>query len=203
MIQQPFYSNQWYWVKRWIDSFRYSYSSALEISYLWSSDIEEYSIPSKCRNVEERLILLITATINYQTHPIWFIIKLINPWIVTHWLTIEHMIDRLLDWLNGESNLISIPIQSDSIHSSFISVIIQFSSIFLCSDWFLFNKAKSISYFSINDCIALSIYWTMDSQMWIITNKYQSIRSIPLCHCQIQSSWLFEATSLLSILNKS
>ena len=40
------------------------------------------------------------------------------------------MIDRLLDWLNGESNLISIPSQSDSIHSSFIVVIIQFSSIF-------------------------------------------------------------------------
>ena len=52
--------------------FRYSYSSAFEISYLWSSDIEEYSIPSKCRNVEERLILLITTTINNKTHPIWF-----------------------------------------------------------------------------------------------------------------------------------
>ena len=51
---------------------RYSYSSAFEISYLWSSDIEEYSIPSKCRNVEERLILLITTTVNYQTHLIWF-----------------------------------------------------------------------------------------------------------------------------------
>ena len=80
-------------LKRWIDSFRYSYSSALEISYPWSSDIEEHSIPSKCRNVEERLILLLTTTIYYQTHPIWFIIILINPWIVTHWLTIEQMID--------------------------------------------------------------------------------------------------------------
>ena len=75
---------------------------------------------------------------------------------------------------------------------------------FLCCDLFLFNKAKSTSYFSINDCIVLSIYWSMDSQMWIITNKYQSIwTTIPLCHYQIQSSWLFEATSLLSILNKS
>ena len=53
-----------------------------------------------------------------------------NPWFVTHWLTIKQMIDRLLGWLNGESNLISIPSQSDSIHSSFIVVIIQFSSIF-------------------------------------------------------------------------
>ena len=73
------------------------------------------------------------------------IIKLKNPWFVTHWLTIEHMIDRLLDWLNGESNLISIPIQSDSIHSSFIAVIIMFSLFFLCSEQFLFYKAKSIS----------------------------------------------------------
>ena len=31
--------------------------------------------------------------------------------------------------------------------------------------------------------------------------KYQSIRTIPLCHYQIQSSWLFEVTSLLSLLN--
>ena len=118
-------------LKRWIDSFRYSYSSAFEISYPWSSDVEEYSIPSKYRNVEERLILLITTTIkNQHMHPIWFIIKLINPWFVTHWLTIEQMIDWLLDWLNRESNLISIPSQSDSIHSSFITVIIQFSSTF-------------------------------------------------------------------------
>ena len=58
------------------------------------------------------------------------IIKLKNPWFMTHWLTIKQMIDRLLGWLNGESNLISIPSQSDSIHSSFIVVIIQFSSIF-------------------------------------------------------------------------
>ena len=40
------------------------------------------------------------------------------------------MIDWFMDWLNGESNLISIPSQSDSIHSSFIAVIIHFSSIF-------------------------------------------------------------------------
>ena len=132
------------------------------------------------------------------------IIKLKNPWFVTHWLTIEQMIDRVLDWLNGESNLISNACQSDSIHSSFIAVFFTSSPLsFLCSDLFLFYKAKSISYFSINDCIVLSIYWSMDSQMWIITNKYQSIRTIPLCHYQIQSSWLYEATSLLSILNKS
>ena len=32
--------------------------------------IEKYNIPFKYRNVNERLILLITTTINYQTHPI-------------------------------------------------------------------------------------------------------------------------------------
>ena len=77
----------------------------------------------------------ITINCNYQeSKHIRFdsmiIIKLKNPWFVTHWLTIEQMIDWLLDWLNGESNLISIPSQSDSIHSSFIAVIIQFTSIF-------------------------------------------------------------------------
>ena len=34
--------------------------------------IEKYSIPFKYRNVDERLILLITTTIKNQTHPIWF-----------------------------------------------------------------------------------------------------------------------------------
>ena len=77
----------------------------------------------------------ITNNYNYQeSKHIRFdsmiIIKLKNPWFVTHWLTIEQMIDWLMDWLNGESNLISIPSQSDSIHSSFIAVIIHFSSIF-------------------------------------------------------------------------
>ena len=132
------------------------------------------------------------------------IFKLINPCFMTHWLILEHIIDWLMDWLNGESNLISNASQSDSIHSSFIVFFTSSFLSFLCSDLFLFNKAKSISYFSINDCIVLSIYWSMDSQMWImIINKYQSIRTIPLCHYQIQSSWLSEATSLLSILNKS
>ena len=35
-------------------------------------DIEEYDIPSKYRIVKPRLILLLTTTIKYQTHPIWF-----------------------------------------------------------------------------------------------------------------------------------
>ena len=58
------------------------------------------------------------------------IIKLKNPWFVAHWFTIEQMIDWWLDWLNCESNLISNASQSDFIHSSFIAVIIHFSSIF-------------------------------------------------------------------------
>ena len=150
----------------------------------------------------------ITINYNYQESihirfDSMIIIKLINPWFVTHWLAIEQMIDWLLDWLNGESNLISIPSQSDSIHSSSLLLLSSSPPFFLCCDLFLFNEAKSISYFNINDCIVLSIYWSMDSQMWMIINKYQSIRTIPLCHYQIQSSWLFEATSLLLLLNKS
>ena len=107
-------------LKRWIDSFRYSYSSAFEISYLWSSDIEKYSILSKCRNVEERLILLITTTIKNQTHPIWFNDNYqIDKSMVCDSLINNRAYDWLMaDWLNGESNLISIPSQSDSIHSS-------------------------------------------------------------------------------------
>ena len=35
--------------------------------------LKNTGIPSKCRNVEERLILLLTTTIkNQNTHPIWF-----------------------------------------------------------------------------------------------------------------------------------
>ena len=112
-------------------------------------------------------------------------------------------IDCWIDWM---VNPTWFPIQVNRILSILVSLLLFTSSplSFLCSDLFLFNEAKSISYFSINDCIVLSIYWSMDSQMGImINNKYQSIRTIPLCHYQIQSSWLFEATSLLSILNKS
>ena len=131
------------------------------------------------------------------------IIKLINPWFVTHWLTIEHMIDRWrIDWM---VNPTWFPFQVNRILSILVSLLLLSSSplSFLCSDLFLFNEAKSTSYLSISDCIVLSIYWSMDSQMWIYTNKYQSIRTIPLCHYQIQSAWLSEASSLLSILNKS
>ena len=110
-------------------------------------------------------------------------------------------IDCWIDWM---VNPTWFPIQFNRILSILVSLLLLSSSppSFLCSDLFLFYKAKSISYFSINDCIVLSIYWSMDSQMWInINNKYQSIRTIPLCHYQIQSSWLFEVTSLLSLLN--
>ena len=130
------------------------------------------------------------------------IIKLKNPWFVNHWLAIEQMIDCRIDWM---VNPTWFSIQVSRILSILVSLLLLSTSppSFLCSDLFLFNKAKSISYFSINDCIVLSIYWSMDSQMWIIISKCQSIRSIPLCHYQIQSSWFFKAISLLSILNKS
>ena len=119
-------------LKRWIDSFRYSYSSAFEISYLWSSDIEEYSVPSKCRNVEERLILLITTTINNQTQPIWYN----DNYQIDKSMVCDSLINnRAYDWLTA--GLIEWWIQLDFhsnsigfIHSSFITVIIHFSSIF-------------------------------------------------------------------------
>ena len=78
------------------------------------------------------------------------------------------------------------PMQVNRILSILVSLLLLSSSplSFICRDLFLFNWEKSISYFNINDCIVFSIYWTMDSQMWIIINKYQYIRTIPLCHYQ-------------------
>ena len=101
------------------------------------------------------------------------------------------MIDCWIDWM---VNPTWFPFQFNRILSILVSLLLLSISppSFLCSDLFLFNKAKSISYFNINDCIALSIYWSMDSQMGIITYKYQSIRTSPLCHYQIQSSWLLK-----------
>ena len=92
------------------------------------------------------------------------------------------------------------PMQVNRILSILVSLLLLSSSppFFLCCNLFLFNKAKSISYFNINDCTVLSIYWTMDSQMEIITNnKYQSIRSILMCHYQIQSSCVTIKSNLL------
>ena len=143
----------------------------------------------------------ITNNCNYQesAHNRFdsFIIKLINPWFMTRWLTNEQMIDWMV-------NPIWFPIQVYRIMSIPVSFLLlsSYPPSFLCSDLFLFNEAKSKSHFSINDCTVLSIYWTLDSQTWIII-KYQSIQIIPLCHYQIQSFWLFEAISFLSILNKS
>ena len=150
------------------------------------------------------MILHITAIIKNHTHIKLdsIIIKWINSWFVTHWLTIEQMIDRLQDWLNGESNLIFIPSQSDSIHSSFIAVIFQFSFI-ICMQWSIPVQCGKINILIQYQWLYCIVYLLINGfKMWILT-KYLSIRTIPLCHYQIQSSWLFEAISLLSILNKS
>ena len=56
-------------------AFWISYLSSIDWLIEWMSglcDIEEYDIPSKYRIVKPRLILLLTTTIKYQTHPIWF-----------------------------------------------------------------------------------------------------------------------------------
>ena len=97
--------------------FRYSYSSAFEISYLWSSDIEEYIILSKCGNVNERLILLITTTIKNQTHPIWFNDDdQIDNSMICDSLIYKQMNDWLIDcWIDRMVNPTWFPIQFNSI----------------------------------------------------------------------------------------
>ena len=131
--------------------------------------IEKYSISFKYRNVNGRLILLITTTINYQTLPIWFNNDdQIDNSMVCDSLIYKQMNDWLLDWSNGKSSMISNPIQFNRIwsNSSLVAVIIQLFSLFIVySELFLFNEAKSVSYFNLNDCIALSTCITMDSQI--------------------------------------
>ena len=113
--------------------------------------------------------------------------------------TNEWLIVGLIEWsIQHDSN----PIQFYQIwsNSSLVAVIIQLFSLFIVySELFLFNEAKSMSYFNLNDCIALStcLQWIPNG----IIIKYRSIRTIPLCHYQFHSSWLSEAISLLSILN--
>ena len=78
--------------------------------------IEEYNIPFKYRNVNERLILLITTTIKNQTHPIWFNDNDQNDnSMVCDSLIYKQMNDWLLDWSNGKSSMIPNPIQFNSI----------------------------------------------------------------------------------------
>ena len=132
-------------------------------------NIEEYSIPFKYRNVNERLILLITTTIKNQTHPIWFNDDdQIDNSMICDSLIYKQMNDWLLDWSNGKSSMIPNPIQFNRIwsNSSLVAVNIQLFYLFIVySELFLFNEAKSVSYFNLNDCIALSTCLTMDSQM--------------------------------------
>ena len=144
------------------------------ICYLWSIDgcfthIEEYSIPFKYRNVNQRLILLITTPIKNQTHPIWINNDdQIDNSMICDLLIYKQMNDWLLDWSNGKTSMIPNPIQFNRIwsDSSLVAVIIQLSSLFIVySELFLFNEAKSMSYFNLNNCIALSTCLTMDSQM--------------------------------------
>ena len=123
-------------------------------------NIEEYSIPFKYRNVNERLILLITTTIKNQTHPIWFNDNQIDNSMICDSLIYKQMNDWLLDWSNGKSSMIPNPIQFNRIwsNSSLVAVIIQLFSLFIVySELYSFNKAKSVFYFNLKNCIALSI----------------------------------------------
>ena len=94
--------------------------------------IEEYSIPSKYRNVNERLILLITTTIKKQTLPIWINNDdQIDNSMVCDSLIYKQMNDWLLDWSNGKTSMIPNPIQFNQIwsNSCLVAVILSFHCI--------------------------------------------------------------------------
>ena len=88
-------------------------------------------------------------------------------------------------------NPIWYPIQVNGIIFNLVIMLFLSSSppSFICCDRFLFNEAKSISYSSINDCIVLSIYWSMDSQMWIITTNINPFEPF---HCVTVKSNLLD-----------
>ena len=119
-IEEPFYSYQYYWVwmMNWfftIFNIHLHFESAIfhplidwvnEWMSEWMSglcDIEEYDIPSKYRIVKPRLILLLTTTIKYQTHPIWFHYYQIDKSMFCDSLinkqTNKQMIDSWIDWM--------------------------------------------------------------------------------------------------------
>ena len=66
--------------------------------------LKNTDIPSKCRNVEERLILLITATIKNQTDPIWFNdnYQIDKSMVCDSWINnraYDWWIDCWIDWM--------------------------------------------------------------------------------------------------------
>ena len=109
-------------------------------------DIEEYDIPSKYRIVKPRLILLLTTTIKYQTHPIWFHYYQIDKSMFCDSLinkqTNKQMIVGLIEWwIQYDFQCYSIGFYSILFYSSFIALfypfhlyLILFYSI-LCIQW--------------------------------------------------------------------
>ena len=135
-------------LKRWIDSFRYSCSSAFEISYLWSSDIEEYrysiQMPKCGRTID------ITTNYNYQEskHASYLIHYQIDKSMDCESLTSNRANDWWIDcWIDWMVNPTWFPIQVNRILSILVSMLLLSISppSFLCCDLFLFYKAKSIS----------------------------------------------------------
>ena len=86
--------------------------------------------------------------------------------------------------MNGESNLISNPSQSDSIHSSFIVVIIQFSSIF-SMQWSIPIQCGKINILIQYQWLYCIIYLLING--FTNGNKYQQI-SIHLIHSIVSLS---------------
>ena len=138
-------------------AFWISYLSSIDWLSEWVSglcDIEEYDIPSKYRIVKPRLILLLTTTIKYQTHPIWFHYYQIDKSMFCDSLinkqTNKQMIVGLIEWwIQYDFQCYSIGFYSILFYSSFIALFYPFHLylilFYVYSDRFLFNKSKSIS----------------------------------------------------------
>ena len=134
-------------------AFWISYLSSIDWLIEWVSewvsglcDIEEYDIPSKYRIVKPRLILLLTTTIKYQTHPIWFHYYQIDKSMFCDSLinkqTNKQMIVGLIEWwIQYDFQCYSIGFYSILFYSSFIALFYPFHLylilfyLILCIQW--------------------------------------------------------------------
>lgn len=133
-----------------------------------------------------------------QTHPVWHIDYQSDRSIYYYSLINNQAKDWLLDSLNSESNSFSKIFTWFVIYCWYKPDLFCSIQIFTPIQFIKFNiQIQYQKLYCIN--FLLNNGFTNGRK----TNKYQSIRIISLCHYQIQSSWLFEATSFLLILNKS
>ena len=123
----------------------------------------------------------------------WFIDIQTNDWLIDCW------IDRMVNpaWF---------PIQFNSIQSDLIQFLFSCSyyPVILsshCIQWTIPIQWGKTNVLFQSQWLYCIIYLFNNGFKYGIIIKYLSIRTIPLCHYQIQSSWLFEAFSFLSLLN--